>query len=151
MTDSGTRKLAAVMFTDIAGYTSMVQSDEASALEKVNTHREVLDACTSSHGGQIISFYGDGSLSTYSSAIDAVNCAIQMQADYIKMGVPVRVGIHLGDIVYKQESVFGDGVNIASRDSSAGRFRLSSDPRHVCNRRLPIMRISRPNHLATST
>ena len=120
MTDSGTRKLAAVMFTDIAGYTSLVQSDEADALDKVNTHRDVLQEYSTLYNGEIISFYGDGSLSTYGSAIDAVNCAIKIQQAYQNKGVPVRIGIHLGDIVYKQDSVFGDGVNVASRIQSEG-------------------------------
>ena len=120
MTESGTRKLAAVMFTDITGYTSMVQKDEADALDKVNSHREILHEYTALFNGEIISFYGDGSLSTYGSAIDAVNCAIRIQEVYRKANVPVRIGIHLGDIVYKQDSVFGDGVNVASRIQSQG-------------------------------
>jgi len=108
------------MFTDIAGYTAMVQSDEEGALEKVNAHREILSSASEAYSGSIVSFYGDGSLSTFSSAIDALNCAIRMQLEYIKREVPVRIGIHLGDIVFRQDSVFGDGVNLASRIQALG-------------------------------
>ena len=108
------------MFTDISGYTSMVQRDESDALDKVNIHREVLASASGRYSGTLVSFYGDGSLSTFTSAIDAVNCAIQMQTEYIKRNVPVRVGIHLGDIVFRQDSVFGDGVNLAARIQAQG-------------------------------
>jgi len=120
MPEKQTRKLAVVMFADIAGYTAMVQEDETAALAKVDIHRLVLLENTKEYGGQLVTFYGDGSLSTYPSAIDAVKCALQMQEAYREHNVPVRIGMHLGDIVYKGDSVYGDGVNIASRIESKG-------------------------------
>lgn len=113
------RKMAAVMFTDIEGYTAMVQQDESAALAKVATHRKYLGEYTDAHRGQIIQFYGDGSLSIYDSAVAAVRCAMDMQRRYGKE-VPVRIGIHTGDIVMKDGTVFGDGVNIASRLQTEG-------------------------------
>jgi class 3 adenylate cyclase/tetratricopeptide (TPR) repeat protein len=118
---SDVRKLAAVMFTDIAGYTAMVQQDEAYALEKVRMHRKYLEDNTQKHQGQVVQFYGDGSLSIYDSVVDAVHCAIAMQHGYLQdENLPVRIGIHLGDFVIKDGTVFGDGVNIASRIQAEG-------------------------------
>ncbi len=115
------RRLAAIMFTDIAGYTAMVQQDEADALRKVARHRNHLEEFTAQYQGQVIQFYGDGSLSIYDSVVDAVRCAIAMQRAYQQdEKVPVRVGIHLGDFVIKDGSVFGDGINIASRIQAEG-------------------------------
>jgi class 3 adenylate cyclase/tetratricopeptide (TPR) repeat protein len=121
MADKEVRKLAAVMFTDIQGYTALTQKDEDDALKKVAIHRKYLEEYTAEFHGRIIHFYGDGSLSIYDSALDAVRCAISMQLAYQKENpVPVRVGIHVGDIVFRDETVFGDGVNIASRIQTAG-------------------------------
>ena len=121
MPERETRKLAAVMFTDIAGYTAMVQADETSALQKVSKYRSVLQTNTDARGGSVISFYGDGSLSIYDSAMEAVRCALAMQEAYRNdLKIPVRIGIHLGDIVLKDETVYGDGVNVASRIETQG-------------------------------
>lgn len=115
------RKLAAIMFTDIEGYTAFVQQDEASALKKVDTHRRFLEEYTKEFNGEVIAFYGDGSLSTYPSALDAVKCGIAMQKAYQgDHPIPVRIGIHVGDIVFRDETVYGDGVNISSRIQAAG-------------------------------
>ena len=121
MAEKEVRKLAAVMFTDIEGYTAFVQKDEAAALKKVAIHRQFLEKYTAEYNGRVIAFYGDGSLSIYESALDAVNCGIAMQKAYqTEHPIPVRIGIHVGDIVFKDETVFGDGVNIASRIQASG-------------------------------
>lgn len=114
------RKLVAVLFSDIQGYTAMVQADEALALSRVNQHREVLENHTGRVGGRIVSFYGDGALVVYDSAVDAVSSAVAMQKAFIQADVPVRIGLHLGDVAFENESVFGDGVNVASRIQDAG-------------------------------
>jgi len=121
MADKEVRKLAAVMFTDIQGYTAFVQQDEKAALSKVATHRKYLEHFTAEYNGRVIAFYGDGSLSIYESALDAVHCGIAMQKAYQgDHPIPVRIGIHVGDIVFKDETVYGDGVNIASRLQTSG-------------------------------
>ena len=121
MADKEVRKLAAVMFTDIQGYTAFVQQDEASALKKVAIHRQFLEKYTAEFNGKVVAFYGDGSLSIYESALDAVQCGIAMQKAYQdEHPIPVRIGIHVGDIVFKDETVFGDGVNISSRIQASG-------------------------------
>lgn len=114
------RKLCAVMFTDIAGYTSITHLDEDAALRSISTHRRCLEKHTALHHGQVVQFYGDGSLSIYNSVIDAVRCAIAMQKCYRKENLPVRIGIHHGDVIFKEETVLGDSVNIASRIQAEG-------------------------------
>ena len=110
------RKLAAIMFTDIVGYTALMSLDEQKALELLKTNRELLKPLIKEFRGEWLKEMGDGSLSSFSSAIDAVGCAIALQ-DILRRNeeLKIRIGIHLGDIVFEQEDVFGDGVNIASR------------------------------------
>lgn len=115
-----TRKLAAVMFADIEGYTALFQRNEKAAIKQVEDHRVDLDAVTRQHNGEIIQFYGDGSVTTYESVIDAVQSALAFQLVSAEHRIPVRIGIHMGDLVYKHGDIFGDVVNIASRIQSAG-------------------------------
>lgn len=113
------RQLAAIMFTDIQGYTALMQRDEVKAVEFRNRHREVFNAITRKYNGRILQYYGDGTLSTFSSAIDAVYCGIEMQMAFrLEPQIPVRIGIHTGDIIVSKEEIIGDGVNIASRIES---------------------------------
>ena len=121
MSDQEVRKLAAVMFTDIEGYSALVQRDEEGAMSKVATHRQFLEQFTTQYNGRVIAYYGDGSLSIFDSVVHAVQCGIKMQKAYMAdEPVPVRIGIHVGDIVFKNDTVFGDGVNIASRIQASG-------------------------------
>jgi class 3 adenylate cyclase/TolB-like protein len=113
------RQLAAIMFTDIRDYTSLMQRDEQRAIEFRNRHREVFNAITKKYKGKILQYYGDGTLSTFSSAIDAVRCGIEMQLAFQEdPRIPVRVGVHTGDIKFTKDDIIGDGVNIASRVES---------------------------------
>ena len=122
MKEKKVRQLAAVMFTDIVGYTALMEGDEGVAIKIRTRHREVFQQQHALHHGEIIQYYGDGALSIFRSAIEAVNCAIEIQR-FLKEGdpaVPLRVGIHMGDIVYSKTEVYGDGVNLASRIESMG-------------------------------
>src|ERR1043166_5018701 len=113
------RQLAAIMFTDMEGYTALMQKNEQAAIERRNRHREVFEKAMSDYGGKIIQYYGDGTLSIFSSAIHAVNAGIEMQSLFLcKPEVPLRIGIHIGDITLDDSGVYGDGVNIASRIES---------------------------------
>jgi len=110
------RQLAAIMFTDIEGYTAIMQEDESKAVAFRERHREVFDSATRKYNGRILQYYGDGTLSTFPSAIDAVHCAIEMQLAFREEPkVPIRIGIHLGDIIVTEQDIIGDGVNIAAR------------------------------------
>lgn len=115
------RRLAVIMFADIAGYTAMMQQNEETALESLNRFKEALYATVKEFHGEIIQFYGDGCLSVFTSAADAVSCAKILQENFMKSpAVPVRIGIHLGDVIFKEGNVFGDCVNITSRIESMG-------------------------------
>jgi TolB-like protein/class 3 adenylate cyclase/tetratricopeptide (TPR) repeat protein len=112
-------QLAAIMFTDIEGYTATMQQNEQHAINLRKRHREVVELATQKYQGKILQYYGDGSLGTFRSAIDAVKCAIEMQLAFRQAPeVPVRIGLHTGDIVYSEEGIIGDGVNISSRIES---------------------------------
>ena len=108
------------MFTDILGYTGMVQDDEQLALRTMATHERLIKKYVEAYQGRVIKFYGDGSLSMYESAVDAVRSAIEIQQRLRQSKVPVRIGIHLGDVVIRDQDIFGDGVNIASRIEQQG-------------------------------
>jgi len=115
------RFLAAVMFTDIVGYTALMQENESRAKELRDKHRNVLFKYIDDFGGRIIQYYGDGTLSTFPSAVQSVRCAIRIQKDLMnEPSIPLRIGIHLGDIVIEEGGAYGDGVNIASRVQNLG-------------------------------
>ncbi len=113
------RQLAAIMFTDMVGYTALMQTDEVHAKRLRDRHRSVLQELIRKYHGLILQYYGDGSLSVFGSAIEAVECAIQIQLAMLREPViPSRIGLNVGDIVYDDDGIYGDGVNIASRIES---------------------------------
>jgi adenylate cyclase len=110
------RELAAIMFSDIAGYTAIMGRDEQEGLDARNSHRELLRTILPRFNGQLLGDLGDGALSSFHSAIDAVHCARAFQA--ATGNAPrfkIRVGIHVGDVLFADNTVIGDGVNVASR------------------------------------
>lgn len=124
------RQLAAIMFTDIVGYTALMQEDEQRAVRLRNKHRKVFKELHEKYDGRIVQYYGDGTLSVFSSAVHASSCAIEIQR-LLQDGdpVPLRIGLHLGDIVFDNTEVYGDAVNLAARIESlavAGSVLLSS-------------------------
>ena len=116
-------KLAAVMFTDMVGYSALAGSDEALALELLDIHHALIRQCLRRHQGRAIKTIGDAFMVEFSSAISAVDCAIEIQAQLNELNlsqkegrrIDHRIGIHLGDVVERQEDLLGDGVNIAAR------------------------------------
>jgi len=116
------RHLAAILFTDIVGYTAMMQRNEEEALTAVRRHHQVLEKTIPAHDGEIHQYYGDGSLSIFSSASQAVECAYEIQKQLLTDPVVmVRTGIHIGEIYTEGGKIFGDGVNVASRIESIGQ------------------------------
>jgi TolB-like protein len=116
---ASSRQLAAIMFTDIEGYTALMQKNEEQAILVRAKHRKIFNTITEKHNGRILQYYGDGTLSIFNSALDAVNCGVEMQLDFQKdPAIPVRIGIHTGDIIFSEDEIIGDGVNVASRIES---------------------------------
>ena len=110
------RILAAVMFADMTGFTAMMQEDEHKAKSHRDRMRQVLEKFIPQHQGRIIQYYGDGTLSIFSSAIESVKCAIDIQQELQREPkVLLRIGLHSGDVVVEQDDIYGDSVNIASR------------------------------------
>ncbi|HLF47504.1 MAG TPA: tetratricopeptide repeat protein [Chitinophagaceae bacterium] len=113
------RKLAAIMFADMMGYTALMQEDEAGAKLLRNRQKKTLETLIPEHNGTIIQFFGDGTLSMFDSSADAVRCGIAIQHELQKEpSVKLRIGIHSGDVVYDKEGIYGDCVNLASRIES---------------------------------
>ena len=105
------------MFSDVVGYTAIMGRDEQQALRALEDHRELLRLLLPKFNGRMVGEIGDGTLTSFHSAIDAVNCAREVQAS-LQQDQPdlkVRIGIHFGDVVFSNNTVLGDGVNVASR------------------------------------
>ncbi|MBV8053905.1 MAG: hypothetical protein JO071_01550 [Deltaproteobacteria bacterium] len=110
------RELAAIMFSDVVGYTAIMGRDEGKGVKVIADHRERLRAFLPRFNGRLIGEIGDGALSSFHSVIDAVECARELQA--ILQEDPelrLRIGIHVGDVLFTDNTVLGDGVNVASR------------------------------------
>ena len=111
-----TRHLAAIMFVDIVGYTSIMQEDEVLATQLREKLKNKLDTEVNLHRGKIIKYSGDGALCSFDSAIESIQTAIALQLFMQEEPyVPLRIGIHQADVIFDDSDVHGDGVNIASR------------------------------------
>jgi adenylate cyclase len=117
------RKLAAIMFTDMVGYSTLAQRDDKLALELLEEHRRLLREIFPRFNGTEIKTIGDAFLIEFSSALEAAQCAIEIQRTLAKRNhdvtaerrIELKIGIHIGDVVHRGGDVYGDGVNIASR------------------------------------
>src|SRR5438552_13915158 len=151
------RKLAAIMFTDMVGYSALSQRNEALALELLEEHRGALRELFPKYQGTEIKTTGDGFLVEFASALDAVRCAVEIQKALAERNqvqpaerqVRIRIGIHLGDIVRKQGDVYGDGVNIAARIeplAEPGGICISNSVRGQIENKVEsaLVRLSRP-------
>jgi adenylate cyclase len=117
------RRLAAIVAADVAGYSRLMGLDEVGTAHALREHRAVTDALVATHGGRLVKATGDGVLLEFPSVVDAVECAVAVQAvmDQRNEAVPMvgrmlfRIGINLGDILIEGDDILGDGVNIAAR------------------------------------
>ena len=114
-----TRKLAAIVFTDIVGYTKLAASDQNKAADLIKIQRRNFQPLVKEYNGKWIKEMGDGLLLVFNTVMDAVECCIEIQkASALIENLDLRIGIHQGDIFVKDGDVFGDDVNIASRIES---------------------------------
>jgi adenylate cyclase len=136
---ASTRRLAAILAADVAGYSRLMGADEEGTHERLKAHRrELVDPKIAEHSGRIVKTTGDGILAEFGSVVDAVRCAAEVQRAMIdrEAGMPenrrirLRIGINLGDVIVEDDDIFGDGVNVAAR------LEALSDPGGLCISRM---------------
>ncbi|MDR3421188.1 MAG: adenylate/guanylate cyclase domain-containing protein [Xanthobacteraceae bacterium] len=123
MAESQSRRLAAILAADIAGYSALMGSDEARTVTDLKGHQAVVLPMVGNFGGRIIDTAGDGILAEFASVVNAVECAVAIQRAMAERNTAVdpkrrmqfRIGINLGDVIYDENRIFGDGINIAAR------------------------------------
>ena len=117
------RKLAAILSADVSGYTRLMGADEAATLTTLSAHREVIDELIRQHGGRIANTAGDSVLAEFTSVVEAVQCGVEIQQALAARNAQIpddrkmllRIGINVGDVMVKDQDIFGDGVNLAAR------------------------------------
>jgi len=117
------RKLAAILHADVAGFSRLMGEDEAGTHRVLGELRRAVDPLIAAHGGRIVGTAGDSVLADFSSVVDALNCAVEMQRASRSINDPIpperrlelRIGVNLGDVIIDGDDIFGDGVNIAAR------------------------------------
>jgi adenylate cyclase len=121
---ASTRRLAAILAADVAGYSRLMGADEEGTHERLKAHlRELIDPKIKEHHGRVVKNTGDGMLAEFSSVVDAVRCAAEMQRAMAERNaetvetkrITFRVGINLGDVIAEEDDIYGDGVNVAAR------------------------------------
>jgi len=119
-----TRRLAAILAADVAGYSRLIGADEGGTLQALKAIRaELIDPTIAAHNGRLVKTTGDGLLVEFDSVVDALRCATEAQAGMAernatmpaKKRIDFRIGINMGDIVVEDGDIFGDGVNVAAR------------------------------------
>ena len=119
--DAQKRRHIAVMFTDVAGYTSLMEANEEKAIELLQKNRRIHQICIENHNGVLIKEMGDGCLVSFDLASDAVRCAKAIQHEAHRQTIPLKIGIHEGEMMFHGKDILGDGVNVASRLQEMGK------------------------------
>jgi adenylate cyclase len=117
------RKLAAILSADVKAYSRLMEDDEEATVRTINAHREVITGLTKQYRGRVVDAKGDNVLAEFSSVVDAVNCAVEIQRKLRERNTELpehrkmefRIGINLGDVIDEGDTIYGDGVNIAAR------------------------------------
>ena len=135
---ASTRRLAAILAADVAGYSRLMGADEEGTHERLKAHRvELIDPKIRQHQGRIVKNTGDGVLAEFPSVVDAVRCAVEIQRGMIdrepevreEQHIRFRIGVNLGDVIVEEHDIFGDGVNVAAR------LEALAEPGGICNSR----------------
>src|SRR5215467_6964445 len=136
---TATRRLAAILAADVAGYSRLMGEDEEGTHERLKSHlRELVDPKIAEHRGRVVKNTGDGFLAEFPSVVDAVRCAVEVQRGMAERneGTPsttridFRIGINLGEVIVEEHDIFGDGVNVAARLEGL------AEPRGICVSRM---------------
>jgi TolB-like protein/class 3 adenylate cyclase len=141
--------LAAIFAADVAGYSRLMAQDEVGTLRTLTAHREVMDRLIGDHGGRIANTAGDSVLAEFPSAVDAVQCAVEVQKALADLNTGVepdrtlrfRIGIHVGDVMVRAGDLLGDGVNVAARLESVaepGGVCLSEEAHQYVHKAVPV-------------
>lgn len=154
------RRLVAVMFTDMLGYTALMQADERRALDKRQRYIDALERYHDAFGGTIVQRLGDGSMSMFPNSLAAVLAAVAIQRELAAQDIPVRIGVHMGEVIVEPERLTGDAVNIAARiesfavpggvmlsDSAYDQIKNRSDVDVVSLGRFRLKNVGRPFEL----
>jgi len=126
----GRRKLSAIIFTDMKGFSKEMEMDEEATLKKLWRYEKPMKEIIREHEGRVVKTIGDAIMGDFDSAVNAVKAAMEIQNLLKKEDIKIRIGIHLGDVIHKAGDIFGDGVNIASRIESIcepGEIYISED------------------------
>src|SRR5712692_2665055 len=150
-TPAETRKLAAIMFTDIVGFSRQMDSNEARTLRLLTAHNHIVRQAVAEYSGHVIKTVGDAFLVDFPSVVNAVQCAQRIQDHFrahnaekeANEQIHIRVGIHSGDIVQRDDDVFGDGVNVASR------LQALADPDTICISHIVYQEVEKKLSLGT--
>src|SRR5262250_2743892 len=147
---ASTRRLAAILAADVAGYSRLMGADEEGTHERLKGHfRELVEPKVAEHRGRIVKNTGDGLLAEFASVVDAVRCAAEIQGGMAERNaanpaserIEFRIGINLGDVIAEDQDIFGDGVNVAARLEALaepGGIRISDDAYRQVRDRLDL-------------
>ena len=121
--EKATRKLRAILSADVKGYSLLMADDEAFTIQTIKEYRNIISNCIEQHAGRVVDSPGDNILAEFASAVDAVQCAVEIQRQLKKENdrfvedrrLEFRIGVNIGDVVYDGDRIYGDGVNIAAR------------------------------------
>ena len=145
------RKLAAILSADVAGYSRLMQDDEAATVETLESYKQAFFDLIKQHRGRVVDSTGDNLFAEFASVVDAVQCAVAMQKEFRAHNSELpenrrmlfRIGVNLGDVIEEGDRIFGDGVNIAARLESWPSLAASAFPRPPSTRSKPSCRLLR--------
>ena len=124
MTQEGfKRKLTAILSADVVGYSRLMEDNEEATIQTLNTYRNSITTLINQHRGRVVDATGDNLLAEFTSVVDAVNCAAEIQRNLAERNAELpsqrrmefRIGVNVGDVIEEQTRIYGDGVNIAAR------------------------------------